>query len=284
MVDLVSMSRGFLSDMGGDVIVGREFDSRDRADSPPVGMVNEAFATQYFAGRTPIGERIAFRTGPESSVEWRTIVGVAGNINHSATRGENSSWRPTLYMPLGQRTPPYFTIGLRGGGTPIEQSRILRETVQTLDADLPVYYVRPLDKAQSDARAGYQLGAVTLLGFSAIGFVLAIFGLYAVLAFTVGQRTREIGIRRALGAGNWQIAEFVLKGTASQLIIGLVLGAVLTPYAVRHAITLMEGLPVSSAATYLIAFGGAILIALVASVPPALRALQVQPADVIRSE
>jgi len=161
---------------------------------------------------------------------------------------------------------------------------MLRETVRTLDPDLPVYHVRPLSQAQSEVRAGYQLGSVTLLGFSVIGFVLAIAGLYAVLAFTVGQRTREIGIRRALGARDAQIAVSVIKGTATQLLVGLGLGAVLTPFAVDQSVALMEGLPVSSPFTYALAFGLVILVAFAASIPPTVRALQIQPAEVLRIE
>jgi len=264
-VDAVAVSKGYLAGSGAQVIYGREFDSRDRSDSPPVAVVNAAFVEMYFQGHAPLGERVALRFGADAPLEWRTIIGVAANINHGVTWGRNGSWRPTVYSPLGQRTPPWITIGLRGGGAPVEQSRILRETVRTLDPDLPVYHVRPLSQAQSEVRAGYQLGSVTLLGFSVIGFVLAIAGLYAVLAFTVGQRTREIGIRRALGARDAQIAVSVIKGTATQLLVGLGLGAVLTPFAVDQSVALMEGLPVSSPFTYALAFGLVILVAFVFS-------------------
>jgi ABC-type antimicrobial peptide transport system permease subunit len=144
--------------------------------------------------------------------------------------------------------------------------------------------IRSLAQAQSETRAGFQLGSVSMLGFSFIAVILAIVGMYVMLAFTVGQRTKEIAIRRALGASDAQIVSAVTKSTALQVAIGLVIGVALTPFAVDLVSSIMEGLQTRELWIYVIAFGLVAIAAVIASAGPARRALREEPAILLRIE
>jgi ABC-type antimicrobial peptide transport system permease subunit len=123
-----------------------------------------------------------------------------------------------------------------------------------------------------------------MLGFSFIAVILAIVGMYVVLAFTVGQRTKEIAIRRALGASDAQVVSTVIRGTILQVVVGLLVGAALTPFAATLVSSIMEGLQTQERWLYFIAFGFVAVAAVVASAGPARRALRVEPAILLRTE
>ena len=284
MAEDVSVSSGFFTSIGGRVLGGREFDSRDTKSSPPVAIVNSEFAARHFGGASPVGQKIAFPTEDGAPIQWVTVVGVVGNILHSATWGANGSWRPAVYTPLTQYDWPYMSVAVRGGGAPANQMRLIRDVIAEVDRDLPVHLLRPLKRAQSERRAGYQLASVSMLGFSFSAVILAIVGMYVVLSFTVEQRTKEIAIRRALGASDRQVVSTVVRGTAWQVAVGLIVGAALTPIAVNLVSALMEGLQTREVWIYATAYGLVVLAVAVASGAPARRALRVEPAILLRVE
>jgi predicted permease len=284
MVDDVSVSAGFFESIGGRVLGGREFDSRDRQGSLPVAIVNSEFAARHFGGTSPVGKRIAFPTEDDAPIQWITVVGIVDNILHNATWGANGSWQPTVYTPLTQYEPQYLSIAVRGGGAPEDQMRLIKDVIAEVDKDLPVYRLRPLARAQSETRAGYQLASVSMLGFSFIAVILAIVGMYVVLSFTVEQRAKEIAIRRALGASDRQVVASVIRGTAWQVAVGLMVGATLTPVAVRLVSALMEGLQTRELWIYAMAFCLVAVAVVIASGGPARRALRVEPAILLRVE
>ena len=283
-VDEVSVSSGFFTEIGGHVLAGREFDSRDSGESAPVAIVNSEFVARYLGGASPVGQKIAFPTEDGAPIQWVTVVGVVGNILHSATWDTNGSWQPTVYTPLTQYDLTYLSVAVHGGGTEVDQMRLIKEVVADVDKDLPVYFLRPLEQAQSETRAGYQLGSVSMLGFSFIAVILAIVGMYVVLSFTVEQRTKEIAIRRALGASDSQVLSTVIRGTALQVAVGLVIGAAFTPFAVNLVSSLMEGLQTRELWIYVLAYGLVALSVVLASAGPARRALRVEPAILLRIE
>lgn len=280
----VYVSSGFFKEIGGQLLAGREFDSREARDSAPVAIVNSEFVSRFLGGKSPIGQKISFPTEEAGSTQWFTVIGVVGNILQSRTWDSNGSWRPAVYTPLTQHDYPYLTVAVRGGGTPADQMRLITEVVAEVDKDIPVYLLRSLARAQSETRAGFQLGSVSMLGFSIIAVILAIVGMYVVLAFTVGQRTKEIAIRRALGASDAQVVSAVTRGAALQVVVGLVVGAALTPFAVDLVSSIMEGLQTRELWIYVIAFGLVAIAAVVASAGPARRALRVEPAILLRIE
>ena len=280
----VYVSSGFFKEIGGHVLAGREFDSREARGAAPVAIVNSEFVSRYLGGKSPIGQKIAFPAEDAGPAQWFTVVGVVENILQSRTWDSNGSWRPAVYTPLTQHDYPYLTIAVRGGGSPADQMRLITEAVADVDKDLPVYMIRSLAQAQSETRAGFQLGSVSMLGFSFIAVILAIVGMYVVLAFTVGQRTKEIAIRRALGASNAQVVSAVTRGTALQVVIGLIVGAALTPFAVDLVSSIMEGLQTRELWIYVVAFGLVSIAAVIASAGPARRALRVEPAILLRTD
>ena len=282
--DDVYVSSGFFPGIGGQVLAGREFDARDAGGSAPVAIVNSEFVARYLGGASPIGRKIAFPTEDGAPIQWVTVVGVVGNILHSSTWDSNGSWRPTVYTPLTQHDYPYLSVAVRGGGTPADQMRLIKDVVADVDKDLPVRLLRPLDRAQSETRAGFQLGSVSMLGFSFIAVILAIVGMYVVLSFTVEQRTKEIAIRRALGASDSQVVSTVIRGTLLQVAVGLILGAALTPIAVSLVSSIMEGLQTRELWIYAVAYGFVALAVTFASTGPARRALRIEPAILLRVE
>jgi putative ABC transport system permease protein len=280
---MVTVLPGFFEGMNLPVRRGRDFDSRDREGSLPVAIVNEAFVEKHFQGRDVLGARV--RTSPDNEDSpWRTIVGVVPNVQHDDEWAPGGNYPPGIYLPLAQQPLRFMTVAVRGDLDPHAYGTLIRETVQSLDPDLPVYWLRTVEEQQAVVRGGFRVLAGMLVVFAAIAVVLAAVGIYGVLAFATGQRNREIGVRRAIGARDRQILLVVMRGAAIQLVIGLGLGALLSPLMGRVFGDALIGLPPDDPVVYTIVFTLLIAAATAASWIPALRALRVQPAAALRYE
>lgn len=274
---------GFFDAFSRTLLQGRDFNSGDRLDSPQVVIVNEAFVERHFGGENPLGRRVQLDP-EEHTAEWATIIGVAPNINHSMEWEEGGGFRPTIYRSILQKPWRFMTVAIRTEGDPLAYGDVLRQATQKLDPDLAVYWLMTLEQYQVQARYGMRLLSQIFLVFAGLAIVLAGVGIYGVLAFATGQRNREIGIRRALGARDGQILLAVMRGAAVQLAIGLGLGAILAALVARGMSPALNGLPADDPVIYGVVFGVLILAAVVASWIPAKRALRVQPAVALRYE
>jgi putative ABC transport system permease protein len=280
---LITVVPGFFEALNLPVRRGREFDSRDRANTLPVAMVNEAFVQKHFPKGEALGARV--RVAPDQQdAPWHTVVGIVPNVQHDDEWAPGGQYMPAVYVPVAQQPLRFMTVAVRGELEPEAYGTLIRETVQSLDPDLPVYWLRTVEEQQMVIRGGFRVLASMLVVFAAIAIILAAVGIYGVLAFATGQRNREIGVRRAIGARDRQILLVVMRSAAIQLVIGLGLGALLAPWIGRVFGDALIGLPPDDPVVYSIVFTLLIVASTAASWIPALRALRVQPAAALRYE
>ncbi len=260
---------------------GRLFTARDRAGAPPVAVVDEGLAERYWPGRDPVGRRVALTTDSAGAPVWLTVVGVVG---HAKQTGLDDEARAQIYTPHGQAPAGGLTFAVRAAGDPERLLPLVRGAVRELDRDLPLADVRTLE-ARVDASVGpRRLAAVLLGGFAGLALVMACLGLYGVMTYMVAQRTRELGVRLALGAARGSVLALVLRqgltlagaggalGVAGALALSRVMQSQL--YEVRAAD------PATLAGVVLL-LGG---VAFVATLVPARRATRVAPAVALRGD
>ena len=276
---VIAIASSFFETFGTPLLRGRSFSIADRSGAPPVAIVNRAFAERFMAG-DPVGKQI--RLTPNG--EWATIVGVAPVLGTVSGTGSRDTGLDAVYVPLAQSDWANVAIAARTTGDATALVSTLREIVGELDADVPLYQEGRLDVALAQATAGEKVfgGLFTFFGISAL--VLAVVGLVGVLAFSVGRRTSELGIRMALGGRPASILWLVLRGgllqLAAGLAIGLVLAAIVAPQFGEALFTQDPHDPIvyASIALALIVAGA------LASIVPARRALAVSPMTALRAE
>jgi len=259
---------------------GRFFTDADDRQAPQVVLIDEALAARYFSNRDPVGVRIK-RGGPASEAPWMTIVGLVGNIKSD---GFDKPDQPHLYFPIFQNPAYAMAIYMRTDVAPLTVTQSVREQVRALDRDLPVFGERTMSQvaAESVSRRRFAMQLVGLFGILAL--LLAAVGIYGVIAYSVTQRTREIGIRVALGASRSAILRWVLKQGMILTIAGVVIGLVGALALTRLLRTLLFGVGPTDLVTY-----GALavlltIVALIACYVPARRATKVDPLVALRYE
>ena len=258
---------------------GRFFDGRDRDGSLPVAVLGESAARRLGWPRTsPLGKRVQFGARQD---EWRTVVGVVGDLRHS---GLGAPPPLQAYIPFAQDFPFRLVVMLRGAGDPETLVPALRRAAAELDPEVPVRRVRSMDEAVGDTLARRRFGLWLIGAFAALAVLLAAVGLYGMLAYTVAQRGRELGVRQALGAASADVVGLVLRQGLRRVLLGLALGwpaAVLAARLLRSL--LFEVRPSDPLVSAIVA---AVLLAacLLASWIPARRAAAIDPAVVLRGE
>jgi putative ABC transport system permease protein len=259
------------------MLSGRGFDARDRVGALPVAMVSRRMAEEYWPGQDPIGRRFRIT----SDDKWVTIVGIVPDVRHTWFMNRLD---PTFYVPLGQWGPSDMVFTLRGSGDAPSLAQAGRAAVLSLDPDQPVYGVATMRQVRADRTLGLGFAAAFMGGFGLVGLVLAAVGVYGVMAYAVSQRTHEIAVRIALGAGR----KDVLKSTVGRGLVvtgtGLAVGFI-GAFALGK---LMENVLFGSVRMDLLSFVvfPALLasVALVASIVPGRRAMRVDPIVALRGQ
>ncbi len=272
---------GLFEAMGMKLVRGRLFTAEDRAGREPVAIVSEAFARKFFAGEDPIGLHIRVFG---NQVPYSRIVGIVGDL-----RDENleTDPRPLYFMPHAQTTVTLngvmrgVTFVLRTEGDPATLAAPLRDVIRGMDPMLPVYSTRTFDEAVASSVAQPRFTTLLLTVFAGFGLALGVLGVYGVLAFTVAQRTQEIGIRRALGAPGAGLVRLVLAQGLLPVLAGIVVGTVAAWYASRVLPDLF-GIERTDATTYLVVAVGVLIAAATACLLPTRRALRVSPLTALR--
>ncbi|HSW27927.1 MAG TPA: ABC transporter permease [Longimicrobiales bacterium] len=277
------VSPGFFGTFGAEPLAGRDFTSGDDRASMPVAIVNRAFAQRFFPGEDPVGRQIREGTS-QSEAPWRTIVGVVPDLYMQRFTAGREAPAAGFYLPAAQHDLRFMSIALRSGGGPEALSRILRDELAVLHPDTPLYYVRSMARALREEIWYVDLFGGLFAVFGLLALLMAAGGLYAVMATGVAQRTREMGVRMALGARAGQILTMVLGQGALQMGIGLVLGLAVAGALSRGLQAMLFGVEPWDTSVYLAISGVMLLSGLAASLVPARRATQADPVAALRHE
>ncbi len=259
---------------------GRFFTDADDRQAPQVVLIDDATVERYFNNRDPVGLRIK-RGGPTSEAPWMTIVGIVGNIKSD---GFDQPAQPHLYFPIFQNPAYAMAIYLRTDVAATTVTQSLRGQVRAVDRDLPVFGERTMAQvgAESMSRRRFAMQVVGLFGILAL--LLAAVGIYGVIAYSVTQRTREIGIRVALGASRSTILRWVLKQGLVLTVAGVVVGLVGALLLTRLLRSLLFGIGPTDIVTYVVLAILLTIVALIACYVPARRATKVDPLIALRYE
>ncbi|HEY1249976.1 MAG TPA: ADOP family duplicated permease [Thermoanaerobaculia bacterium] len=268
---------GYFRALQVPLAAGREFEASDRGDAPPVAVVNEAMARRYWPGRSPIGRLLTVD-------KPRRVVGVVRDARFASlsAAAEPYAFAPVLQFPTAALDE--LTLVVRADATPAVAAGWIRAAVRELDPSLPVTAVGPYADVIAGLLLPQRAGAALLGVFGALALLLAAFGIYAVVSYSVAQRTREVGIRIALGAAPAEVRGLVVRQSAAPIAAGLAAGLLLAAAAAR----LLGGLLYGVAPLDPIAFGAATLAlaasGLLAAWVPARRASRIDPIAAIRTE
>jgi putative ABC transport system permease protein len=276
--DISVVDPNYFRAMGIELRTGRGIAPGDDARHPRAVVVSERFVRDYFPGQSPLGQRIFM---PWGDTLVGTVVGVVGDVKHA---GVDSAANPTIYWSMAQFPWSGMHLVVRAAGDLRPLAAALPREVRTLDPDLAVADVRPLESYLGDALARRRFSLTLLAGFAGLALVLTAIGLYGVIAYTVLQRTREFGIRLALGASQATVLRGVLRRglglVGAGVIVGLIGAAALTRVlgALLYEVSATDPMVFAGIVTLLVVVG------VVASYVPARRATRVDPAVALRSE
>jgi predicted permease len=275
---VATITDGFFKTLEIDLVSGRTFDARDHAEAALAVVVNEAMARQTWGEEDPVGRRFHFFDQDE---QIREVVGVVENAKFF-TVGEEP--QAITYMPRDQNYKDQMSLVAKVSGDPDEALATLRKELQPLDPALPIVNEQKMQEAvgQSLWAARMAAGLLGLLGVLAL--VLAAIGLYGVMSHAVSQRSRELGIRMAMGADNRSVLAMVMRRGMLLAVLGLVLGCALSLFVSRGLTSLLYGISPSDIRTYGSTFLVLLLVAVMANLMPAWRATRIDPVKVLRSE
>jgi predicted permease len=270
-----------------DVVVsrGRPIGAEDRAGALPVAVVNQRFADENFRGADPIGHRI--NLSPDDTIaQWVTIIGVMPNLyaTDQGSVNRNDPWPAEVLTAFGQEPHGSASIAIRTTSDPASMAQPLRTLVASLDRDLPVYSLSSMSDVLAQSRWDVRVFGGLFVVFGMVALTLASIGLYAVLAFAVSRREREMGIRMALGAAAADVVRLVLRDGAIQLAIGVSVGVLLGIGAARLAGAVLFEVRPTDPAIIGVVIATLTVTGLAACVVPALRATKSDPVRSLRAE
>jgi putative ABC transport system permease protein len=277
---------GYLEAMGEQIVRGRSIAASDTSDSQLVALINEEMAGRYWDGRDPIGGR--FRIGGSANDRpWVTVVGIVRAVRHNGITEvvkekfyvPHTQWHQSVGNPIRS-----MTLVLRTNGNPAALTAPVRDVIRQMDANLPVADVRSMDEVVGSALSTPTFMSVLLSIFAALALSLSAIGIYGVLSYVVSRRTREIGIRVAIGAGRGRVLRMVLGSGVSLALIGIGAGLVLAFGVTRLLRGLLHGVTPADPATFAAVTVALAGVAALASAVPAWRASRVDPVIALKSE
>jgi predicted permease len=282
--DLTPISPGYFATMQIPLLAGRDFTNRDDKDAPQVIMVNRAFADKFFPGENVLGKKLrpGAGTGAKGGPPWREIVGVVGNVRLSATQRE---MRPTTYLPEAQMSSwcCLYTV-VRTSVEPRSLEPTMRRLVSSLDPDVPVTQVHTMQELMFSELAQPRFAMVLLGVFAGLAIVLTVVGLYGVMTYSVARRTREIGVRMALGARRGIVLKMVLRDAAILLGIGIAVGVAASLISASVLQSMLYGTGSRNPLVLTLVCIAVALAGLIAAYVPAFRAASIEPMQALRSE
>ncbi|HEY2897737.1 MAG TPA: ABC transporter permease [Gemmatimonadaceae bacterium] len=278
VTEITNASDGYFRTMRIPLLAGRDFDSHDRVGGERVAIVNEAFASKEWPGESALDKGVRLIGPPDVLVR---VVGVVGDVKQQ-TLSEHDS--PQLYLDKMQASGIFASVAMRTIGDPESMGKALREAIWTVDADQPVWKIRTMNTLVRRDLAPAKLSVNLIGGFALLAIVLAVIGVYGVMSFSVAQRTREVGIRMALGARGSQAVLMVLRSGLEVVIVAVAVGVAGALAAGRYLESRLYNVGANDPATMLTVPLILALVALLASWLPARRAARVDPAITLREE
>ncbi|MFN2579091.1 MAG: ABC transporter permease [Pyrinomonadaceae bacterium] len=269
----------YFRSLGIPLVQGRDFDAHDTGTSTPVVVINETFARGFFAGN-PIGKRFKIG-GPQSP---RPLMQVAGVVHDVKADGLDAPTIPEMYLPLAQNGGPAMTLVVRTAGDPLATIPAIRSRAFTLDNDLPVYDITTMRELLNASVAPRRFNMFLISGFAFCSLILATLGIFSVIAYSVAQRTHELGIRIALGARTTDVLRLVLGQGARLILTGVGAGLVAALGLTRVLRTFLFETSPTDPLTYLAISFLLVVVALIACYVPARRAAQLDPLIALRSD
>ena len=273
---------GYFKTLDLPIVNGRGFTERDTLHSVPVCLVNEALVRRHFEGRDPIGARLSLKPPFEGQAQVREIVGVARQ-----TSGEPDAPEELLqvYVPLAQfPTGDVYMVVQPSAGAAEALTPLVRRVVARLDPDVPVRRDRTLERLSIESTAGYRFRAKMVGTFALLALVLAMVGVFGVLAYTVQQRQREIGVRMALGATSGRVMWLVFRDAGWMIVAGAICGMTLAGFSARLVRTFLVGVDPLDPLTFVSVPVVILLTAIAAAAAPAWRASRINPAVAFRHD
>jgi putative ABC transport system permease protein len=279
--DITRVTPDYFTAMGVRVLEGRAFEERDRADAPPVCIVDETFARTHWPGESPLGKRVKFGGLDDAENPWMEVV---GRVAHVKNYGVDEDSRVELYRPFLQSSAGGFTLIARTAGSAGTVAAGMRQALRSVDRELPIFAIRPLDEIVAERSAERRLAAQLIAVFAAVALALAAVGIYGVMSYAVAQRTQEIGIRMALGAEREHVLKMVLQSGAVLALSGIGIGLVAAFALARLVAALLFETSAADPPTFSVVPLLLLAVALLASYLPARRAARVDPMAALRYE
>jgi putative ABC transport system permease protein len=275
------VTTGFLGALGAPLLKGRQFTEQDGPNAPNVVIVDEEMVRRYWPKEDPIGKRITFNNLTDSSITWIQVVGVVGHTMHEGLDGGR---RVQLYFPLRQAPQRALAVVVRTSGDPLTAVAQVKAALKGIDSDLPMSNVNPMEQLIEGSTGPRRFSMVLLAIFSGLAAVLAAIGLYGVMSFTVTQRSKELGVRLALGAGTEDVLRLVLTQGMRLVLVGVGIGLVAALALSRVLRSMLFNVSATDPLTFVLISLLLVVVTLLATWLPARRATRVDPVVVLRDE
>ena len=278
LVEFARITPAFFQTLGIPFLAGRDFNERDRKDSPQVAIVNQTLARRFWPNENPIGKHIGYFNEP---VVWKEVVGVVGDTPQF---GLERKPIPEMYTPLLQEEVQYLTLAARTDSDPLTFGTTLTSIVRSIDPSEPTFNIRTMDQVVGTGLQLRTFNTSLLVVFGLIATILASVGIYGVVSYSVAQRSPEIGIRMALGAARSDVLGMIIFQGMAPVVAGAALGIAASFGTARLLSTLLYGIATTDAITYVSVAALLIAVATAASYIPARRAASINAITILRHE
>jgi putative ABC transport system permease protein len=281
---IIEIFPGYFATMRIRLLQGRDFTGTDDATHPPVVIINQKFAKQFFPGQSPIGRRVGPGLSGQDAAAGYRLFEIIGIVNDFGPKRLDSQVSPTMYVPYGQSPSSGFSAVVRTGLTQQAVEVNLRRAANQIDKGVAIYDVRTMDRRISDSVAQPRVNTALISTFAALAIILTATGLYGVMSYSVAQRTQEIGVRLALGASTRSVLQLIIGQGMKLVWIGLTIGILLS-FVFNHLISsLLFGIQPTDIPTLLTITLLLTIVALIALWLPAHRASRIDPVVALRGD
>src|SRR6266481_670008 len=280
-VEIRNISPDYFKTMGINIVRGRSFAETDDHNAPKVLIINQAMAKKYWGSEDAVGKRMVYFAGAGETPNWRQIVGIVGDVRHF---GLNAESKPEVYVPQLQHPRAFMNLVVRTGSDPLALASAVRRDVKEIDPNQAVYDVNSMNSVVADSIKLQRFAAILLGAFACFALFLATIGLYGVLSYLVSQRTRELGLRMALGAQKSHVFQLIIKKGMALVLIGVSFGLLGAFAGTRLLASLIYGVSTTDLFIFTMVSLVLVVVSIIACLIPATNALKVDPVIALKYE